>query len=307
MDSEILASAVYHSIIIPHRRRIAHLGLCLRSIAASAKITGLDQPQNLEILVVHNASPSGPGQSELHALRGGLAERCPWGRLIVDESEMPVFCKSRLLNRGIEEARGEILTFLDADAIVGWRWLDSVCIAKWIPVEPAGIHRLCYRVKKLPLAASQAATAAGDEALEIAWRSYERLPRAFEAWGVYNTNAPIGTAPPPPDSPQGVRGQPWGNSQFSIPRAVLGELRYDEEFRGHGFEDLAMLRAISEKLGKSYRAQLLADADHALIHLMHDYEADWKSPAHTTANLRRYGKIPRPLPRVLPRSSHGST
>lgn len=257
-----------HSIIIPHRNRSAHLQACLWSIRRSAEVTGVG---GYEIIV---------RDSNLHATG--------------------TFNKSAALNHGIETSTGDYLTFLDADAIVGPRWLESV---------PYGEHitRVCYRVRYLVnglIMMSLDKTPPPIPTMDdLAFPSYDGWPLAWEAYGSPDYSpqgGPIGRGVTAeefdPDGPwqlEPTRGNPliFGNSQFTIRRDVLGDLRFDETFVGRGFEDVEMIWRIYLADPRRYKGIIWTDADHAMFHLTHDYSDEWDNPQLLAANLAHYTKL----------------
>ncbi len=240
-----------HSIIIPHRRRQPYLAICLESLRRAMHQGDYGV---VEILVV-NAGPA------------------PWMpmccRVIQDDAHPEVFNKPRLLNIGMDQAIGDVLTFLDCDAIVGPQWLEGVELVDW-----ADTMRLCYRVRYLNRQDSDRVIA-GSLDPWAPFSGYDRLRLGFEAYGSHCTT---GT----------TQGQPWGNSQFSVHRRWLADLRFDEEFRGRGFEDLDWLHRFEHHWGEDYRGQIRTDGPHSLLHLTHDYSDDWMRAEFTNANLARY-------------------
>ena len=253
-----------HTIIIPHRNRLAHLGDCLASIERSAASLGLSTT-DFEVVIAHAGR---------HAeISTGIPQWGFIGELVCHEAPMPVFNKSKLLNLGIEAAEGDVLTFLDADMIVGPRWLEGVDLLGRDLLTERRLSRLCYRVRNAPPGVAPA-----DEMFaEPAW---SRLERGYEAYGNPGFNATAGQEPP--------NQEPWGNSQFSIPREVLGDLRFDEGYEGRGFEDLDFLYRLWGRDKRGYHAALLTDGPHALLHQAHGHAADWKTDEIVSRNLRRF-------------------
>ncbi|HEX7880714.1 MAG TPA: glycosyltransferase [Candidatus Eisenbacteria bacterium] len=95
------------SVVVPVLNGGKHLGELLRSLAA------LDWPADrLEILVVDNGSTDDTAEQARAA-----------GVTLLSEPERGA---SRARNRGIREARGEIVAFTDADCLVTRRWIRGV-------------------------------------------------------------------------------------------------------------------------------------------------------------------------------------
>ena len=242
-----------HTIIIPHRDRADHLRACLWSIARSADVTGRT---DYEVLVMDSA----PGP----------------------------FNKAEAINGGIIAASGEFITFLDADAIVGPRWLECV---------PFGEHitRVCYRVKYIgPSGWINSPSLSG-----WIFNEYDSCPLAFEAYGSPDSSPTGGAAHQgmsskafepngtwTPDLPDDTL--TFGNSQFTIRREALGDLRFDENYAGRGFEDLDMIWRIWLNHGRRYKAVIWTDADHAMFHLTHDYAATWSTPEILSRHCHYY-------------------
>ena len=290
-----------HSIIIPHRARLRHLLTCLWSIERSARLTG-ERP---EVVVVNHGTPVFPPRDRSIDLR-----------VVQVEERMPTFNKARLLNLGIEAAGGDVLTFLDADAIVGARWLESVKrldettftvhFNTWeslVEIGEGGVRmpaqfigtdhqppptRVCYRVRYLAASLYEASSYRCElhSCILECFRNYDSYPRAYEAY------ISPGNCPPEGQEPNPEQHLVFGNSQFSIRRDVLGDLRYDEAYVGHGFEDLDFLWRLwkdpEQGHAVDYSAVILTDADHALFHVRHDYNRDWKTDEIREINRRRY-------------------
>ena len=81
--------------------------------------------------------------------------------------------------------------------------------------------------------------------------------------------------------------QPWGNSQFSIRRDTLADLRYDEEYVGYGLEDQDLMMRLEHRLGESYRSFIWTDGQHAMFHLEHP-PGEWRQDRTYEANWARY-------------------
>ena len=246
-----------HTIIIPHRDRQLTLGLCLWSIARSAEFCDTD---DYEVIVVDNGStravPSGTNV-----------------RLLRDYEYLRYFNKCKLLNMGIEAARGDVITFLDADALVGTHWMGN---PDALLLDPS-ITRLCYRVRCLgPADAERLAREADRAALADAWfAAYNIHKLAHEGYGKPEHNGPM---------PGGT----FGNSQFSMLRETLGDLRYDEAYEGAGFEDLEFIRRVYRTFGYNYKGVVVDDPLRAMFHFWSNRESDWGVPALLQQNMKRY-------------------
>lgn len=272
-----------HSIIIPHRDRHERLEHCLRSIARSSLMTGITEYSALLVdvnssTVVYEAMRHGPwwDRVEILTLRTG------------DKG----FNKCRALNQGLDKANGSIVTFLDADAIVGPRWLEGVRHLE----EDSSLVRLCYRVQKLPEAALRylSRTDDWDALLASYFRQFNDhqpslgINLGYEAY--YDPATPYTSSWDVLPSPEGPH--VFGNSQCSMRREDLKGLRWDEEtFPRAGYEDVDFMKQVLVKFGDRYKANILTDADHAMFHIDGTRESDWggNEEVQKTAYRRKWG------------------
>jgi len=240
---------VAHSIIIPHRDRQATLEVCLFAIARSARIT---TQNSYEVVVVDNGSQDTKFMERLGATYPNV-------RWLSNRDTMVEFNKPRLQNTGIEKSRGKVLTFLDADAVVG-DWFMSHFDTL---LQKPEVTKLCYRVRLLPTEQLKVwHNATAQDAVVANWfDDYDHWFRAYEAYGEAHS-----------DSQRGKEGDGilFGNSHYSIRRDVLGDIRYDESMVGHGYEDLLQLWYLQQRLGDAYNPVLVDDSILCLQHLYHD-------------------------------------
>lgn len=266
-----------HSIIIPHRNRNRQLFQTLWSIERSARLCSTD---DYEVLIVDHRSVQSP-----------LCSR--FARILYDNSPRGLFNKPRAQNIGIEAARGEVLTFLDADMLVGRAWMESEAYR-----APPWITRVCYRVRQLTIAGQEnMITVLGlleqlpdnqkHSMLDSWFEQYDSFTNVFEAYRTPeagNVNADDWPRP----------GPVFGNSQFSIRRDVLRDLRFNEQQEGAGFEDLWLTNQIWQRDKANYEGRILTEPTHALLHISHprpmDPKSDWCTPESNRANERRYQK-----------------
>jgi len=259
------------SIIIPHRDRSENLRHCLRSIHSSAFVCGcLDE---FEVLVVDDGWTA-------HRL-SKLPSEWDRVRVIIDAAQPPVelkprepppFWKNRLLNTGLRFARGTVFTFLDADAIVGPRFMEA-----WRELKDRSITRLCYRVRYVDAAQVEEAMDRWH-GLEHLFQTYDSHRLATECYGEPEL--------------RGTGGEPvFGNSQFSIRREVLDEIsfQWDESYVGRTCEDLSGIREIYRRTQPNYKGKLVGDGDHALLHITHSMTPGFaEGDRWSQANSRRY-------------------
>jgi len=269
-----------HSIILPHKNRNRALFQTLWSVRRSAVACHVD---DYEVVVVDALSQFPPLLATHHE------------RVVTNHIPSEVFNKSLCLNIGIEQSKGDVLTFLDADMLVGWYWMRGVTRL----FGPDRLTRLCYRARQL-IVSDQGDNQAillnmlegavdKDQMVQGWFDSYARSTKCYEAYGDPDRgNNPKQTEPV------------FGNSQFSIRRDVLGDLRYNDEMVGAGFEDLWMIRQIWEQYGDDYRGVILTGADDALLHMGHprpiarrapgyaEYSAGWCTKKLNDANKARY-------------------
>ncbi len=189
----------------------------------------------------------------------------------------PFFNKPKLLNIGISHAKGDVLTFLDADAIVAPRFMEN---PQRLVAEPS-LTKLCYRVRHLSKADAQPVHDNSD------WRAV--IERLFADYGEKRIRAEH-YGQPDKGSWKRTSTPIFGNSQFSIRREVLGDLRFDERFKGRGYEDIHFNFLIWKHYYKTYRAEIVTDADHAMYHVENpptDQEG-WGPGAQNESNCRLY-------------------
>jgi glycosyltransferase involved in cell wall biosynthesis len=236
------------SIIIPNRGRDASYALCFDSLLVAWEEAGVLTGKSLEIvnadqLLVKNA-PAGP------------------------------FCKSLYLNRGIEAATGDVLVFLDADAIVPPAFFDTIH-----RLDDPTLTKLCYRVRRLPQTKVDGLLSAPDKHQFLAdlFAQYDSYDHAFEGYGRPSWDRPKPCQPV------------FGNSQFAIRRDTLGDLRFDEEYVGRGYEDMDMNLRIWERYGDAYRAEIVTDAKHAILHVTDpSHDAHWND---SSGNLNYFNSL----------------
>ena len=198
----------------------------------------------------------------------------------------PGFNKCHALNEGIEAARGDLISFLDVDTIVGPRWFEGACYLSQIKF----LTRLCYRVRFLNtadvdwFAQSDDWTKPHDQALA----QYENLPLAFEAYYEVTRDWRSEKPPFPPITGPHV----FGNSQFTLRRKDLGNLRFDaENFPRAGHEDLDFIRRFAAKMGDRYQAHIFTAPEYALLHFStpHPREEGWGG--HESEQEKRFHKL----------------
>ncbi|HET8629803.1 MAG TPA: glycosyltransferase [Thermomicrobiales bacterium] len=123
----VLASGPFVSVVVATRDRPAALDACLRSLLA------MDYPA-YEVVVVDNA-PATNGTRDLLA-RSYAGEP----RLRYAPEERPGLSWAR--NRGIREARGEVIAFTDDDVLVDRHWLAGLAAGFAAAPDVAGVTGL---------------------------------------------------------------------------------------------------------------------------------------------------------------------
>jgi glycosyltransferase involved in cell wall biosynthesis len=103
-----VAGGVRVSVIIPVRDDAARLKLCLDALAKQTL------PEPFEVIVVDNGSSD---------MSGSVGDEYPNVRCL-EEQRVGSYAAR---NRGVEEARGAILAFTDADCLPGPDWLERGC------------------------------------------------------------------------------------------------------------------------------------------------------------------------------------
>jgi hypothetical protein len=153
------------------------------------------------------------------------------------------------------------------------------------------LTKLCYRVKDIPAKEAEPLRYTSDKeaVLRNLFADYDSRKRRFEGRKFPHLN------------PQKESLLPlFGNSQFSIRASVLADLRYDERFKGRGFEDIDFNWRIWQRYFDTYRAEIVTDADHALYNITGtDTEDDWGRGPWNTLNsnlyLSQFGKWQRQM------------
>jgi predicted glycosyltransferase involved in capsule biosynthesis len=261
---------LFHSIVIPSRNRNQQLLLAIWSIKRSAAFCGI---KNYEIVIVDSHSAN-PPKSESNV------------SVLFDTNPKGLLNKPRCQNIGIDSAVGNALTFLDADALVSLRWMEGISELEKHP----RLTRLCYRVRYLPsdyIAAVQSSESR-ERTVDKLFAEYDTYLLAHEAYGR-------------PENNRHSCGPIFGNSQFSMRRDVLGDLRYDDEYVGRGHEDLAFIRETWMRDPESYRAKILTDPEHAIFHFANSLGGpDWRNKNQAARNERRYYNTWNGKQRLLP-------
>lgn len=98
------------SVIIPTRNQVTLLKSCLKALL-NQKV----YPQ--EIIVVDNNSTD-----NTHKISSSFSRKTPVIRSILEKRVGPSFSR----NRGITEARGEIITFIDSDCLPPKDWVENI-------------------------------------------------------------------------------------------------------------------------------------------------------------------------------------
>ena len=62
-----------------------------------------------------------------------------------------------------------------------------------------------------------------------------------------------------------------GNSQFSVKKKSLGDLRYDERYFGRSFEDLDFIHRFYHKCIPFYTCAIMTEGSYAMFHIQHAY------------------------------------
>ncbi len=257
-----------HSVIIPVRDRQAALGLCLRSLHASADYCAA---KDWEVIVVDDNYDSDDYRIGKYFDPEGFNAK----QYCVAKSQW--FNKPRLLNIGISHAKGDVLTFLDADAIVAPLFMEN---PQRLCDDPA-LTKLCYRVRHLSAVDAEPLRTAHNypTVIQKLFADYDKKRIRAEHYGQPDKGSWKRTSTPV-----------FGNSQFSIRREVLGDLRFDERFKGRGYEDIHFNFLIWKHYYKTYRAEIVTDADHAMYHVENPPtgQEGWGPGAQNERNYRLY-------------------
>ena len=252
------------------------MAYCLWSIARSARLCGVE---DYEIIVSDQQKPN---FRDVFVVEGSQIRWIEDDPFVAGTPHGPVevFNKCRAINRGIEAAQGEVLTFLDCDAVVGDQFMTG---AEWLGDHDA--TRLCYRVRYLPESFMEELTL--EAPVAEAFRRYDDYPIAHEGYGA--PEIPIANLSVY-DTPFTFPSLIFGNSQFSIRREDLGEVRCDEEFAGPGCEDLDFIMAICRETGKRYSGAIRPDPGYNMFHIRNRREGTWADDRFNQRNVERYRK-----------------
>jgi GT2 family glycosyltransferase len=283
---------MFHSVIIPHYNRNEDLRHCLFSLALSQAACNR---HDVEVIVVDSRSRQRPTEHKLY----------PHMRAVVDTGGLvpvtitdikgavtytenyKVYSKTRALNVGFDAADGELLTFLDADTIVPPDFFNA-WDERTDPHDPP--TKLAYRVRNINDAGQKTL---GDGPAPRTIRAL--FGRWYEHWihtgEIYIdptkrdiADGEIDYAPKDYDPHLLI-----GNSQFTIPRENLGDLRFNEEFVGAGYEDVWLLREIYRRHGPQYRAVLADGPIYGLLQIKTvDHGKHWRPSGLWAKNERRY-------------------
>ena len=260
-----------HSIIIPSLNRDKHLSVCLASIHHSAQVCGVPIT-DFEIVV------AGETMIVERGFRLIQFKNVPSVELGPNEA-MP-YHKTAALNTAMDCARGDVFSFLDADAVVGPRWMENV---KRLEQDDT-LTKLAYRVKYATFTRwdSDSTTKTWQWAFEN-WDDLAGCPVVFEAYGQADNDWAERIRKG--ETPVGPR---YGNSQFSIRRDKLYGLRFDERYIGRGFDDIHFNRAIAEYHGVAYRCEIVTDGPRALFHIKHPQSPGFEAGDWNRRNERLY-------------------
>lgn len=246
-----------NTILIPHLNREPHLERCLRSIKESSQETGV---MDFSVVVAGHIEESVLSRLEANYRFFQYIECETTEDVPLFPDECPPFNKSHCYNAALTAVSDGIVTFLDADAIVGKRFLLGAEV-----MMASDLSRLCYRVRKLP------------EDNEADFVRYDAHALAYEAYGNLDDPCPKHRVHPV-----------FGNSQASVRFTGHFPLLHDEEYFGHGHEDLEWIRRFYEYCGSSYTAAIMTDPDYAMFHIEHPTAASGQSLRWVNRNERRY-------------------
>jgi len=170
------------------------------------------------------------------------------------------FNKPALLNQGIKVSRGNTISFLDADVMVGVDFSQTLKA-----LDQPSLTKVCYRLRYLP-AHKTPADHQSCRNVEMAFDNYEAMPLRIESYGqphlTYYKPAPAGLAI-------------FGNSQFSITRKNLGDVRYRETCENGRASDLVFNLDLAVSHGEKYKARIFTDAAHSLLTFRHPRSTAW--------------------------------
>ncbi len=111
----LLANAPELSVVVPTRDRPGPLSACLRSLLAA------DYPRRFEIVIVDNAPASSSTYDLVSLLRSDRAQV----RYVREDRRGPSWAR----NRGLQEARAELVVFVDDDTVVDPGLLTAIVAA----------------------------------------------------------------------------------------------------------------------------------------------------------------------------------
>jgi glycosyltransferase involved in cell wall biosynthesis len=236
------------SVIIPHRNRHEGLARCV-------EVLGQVLLPDDEIIIADGGS----------IVPVECAMVLPLNAKVVTRPCGDIFNKCALQNAGIDAASGNVLAFIDADALVGPDWRKS-----FGPIErDTSLTKVCYRVR---LESPQRAEWPG------VFDRYDTLHCRYEGRGTAEK-----------ECYDEKRKPLFGNSHFAILRINLRGLRFNEDFVGAGYEDIWMNRELWRVHGDAYRAVMPADPRQNIVNLSHGREhKEWRTREILAENRKRY-------------------
>ena len=277
------------SVIIPASEvKYPELKKCIASISNAAAYN-LQRGHATEVIVSYPDNEPPPPKSLVQNMFVRYVPHSTTHDFKLAPGEPSPYWKAKALNTGLDCSNGDVLVFLDADSLVNGfslATLDFLLRPRKTGLKFKDAKK--KKMKRMPMVSTKAAyrvkyispdqVVIGNQ-LEL-WNT---SPMAFE--GIYKADTDMREyiGEPPID-----RRLHFGNSQFAVTRERMGNLRWDENYIGRGFEDIDMNARMSFYHGSEYRCQLITTWFSSIFHIKTPMTKEYAGGRWNDRNRRRY-------------------